>query len=227
MPPLLRLIKDTAFVRYISQNPFSVMALGNIIGDLGYLGFAYDAGYGISLPKFAGAVFTIAAHIILLAHGDRDANQITHEGSAVERLIAKLRSVAKNIVRCLPDSLQIKIKRKPVGIAFMMLAMNGVGLLVDASLKLRLQFSVTMTIQLTLALLVLAGCLAFALADFVRVQKTTNYLLKAAPAILTVANLVGLLLCIATLNPFIILSLFAYYTATFAAFFTKIDKSLT
>jgi hypothetical protein len=209
------------FLRFIRANPFSVMALCNIVGDLGYLGFAFDTEGLVSVPKLAGAMFTIAAHVVLLAYGDDQAQRIAGERGVVSRVLLKLRLLAQRALSALPRNAQSFVRAKPIFVPFTMLALNGAGLLTDALLS---SFSASMAAQIVLALFIIAGCGAFALADSAAKQNTANVLLKIAPTLLIGATLANACLALATLNGFVLFSVLAFLLSNYAGFYTKIDK---
>ncbi len=210
------------FVRQIRANPFSTIALCSIAGDMGYLGFAFHAQGWVSGPKLLGSLFTLAAHIVLLAYGDDlQSRRIAEEKSFASRIIGSLRQQARRIVLLLPRDINEAVRARPVGIPFAMLAMNGVGLLTD-SLFHDLSFSVSS--QFVLGLCITLGCGAFALADFHPGQRVSNALLKAGPVLLTCATAANGLVAIGTLNVFMIFSTVMFLISNLAGFYTKIDK---
>jgi len=210
-------------VRYLRQHPFSVMALCNIVGDLCYLGFAFAAEGWVSGPKLAGALFTIGAHIILLAYGDDQARHVATEQGVMGRVILALRDFCRRLLRHMPENLLGLIRAKPVGIGFAMLSLNGVGLLVDALLH---SVSWAGLSQILLGGSALLGCAAFALADYVPCQKRANLLLKAAPSLFIVATFANVGLAATTHNGFVIVALLVFLTSNLAGFYAKIDKGL-
>ncbi len=211
-------------VRYIARHPFSVLALGNIVGDMGYLGFAFYAEGWVSGPKLGGALFTMLAHIILLAHGDRQAEAVAHESGVLARAVLRLRAASAWMVGQIPLGLQRWIKAKPVGVAFGMLTVNGVGLAVDAGLQLGDQPIPAMAVQALLGVLIVLGCGCFSLADFVKGQGLADLATRSASLLLMGATVAVVLLALATMNPFVVLSVLAFGTSNFAAFFARVDK---
>jgi hypothetical protein len=211
-------------LRTIRRHPFSIMAVCNIVGDLCYLGFAFDAAGAVSLPKLAGALFTMAAHTVLLAYGDDQARQIAAEKGPFSGLLLRLRAGARRVLLAAPDGVRRALQVKPVGAAFSMLALNGVGLLADAVQRADALPFWTATSQVALGGFIVAGCLAFAAADFVRGQKTADVLVRVAPAILACASVSSWALAAATLNPFLIVSVVAFGLSNTAGFFTRIEK---
>jgi len=212
---------DVSFGRYIRSHPFSVMALCNILGDLGYLGFAFSAEGWVSLPKLGGALFTMAAHVVLLAYNDDEAQQISCENGVLARVILNLRLITQNILRVLPKRLDHLVRTKPIGVPFLMLSMNGVGLSVDA---VKGPATLAFAVQLVLGISVILGCGSFALADFVIKQKHADSLLKMAPTFLVAATFSNVVLAALTQNGFLIVSVLVFLTANYAGFYTKIDK---
>ena len=200
------------------------MALFNIVGDLGYLGYAFAAEGFVSFPKLVGACFTMSAHIILLAYGDDQANIIATEKGTLSHIILGLRENAKKMVRPMPWILQNWVRAKPVGVSFCMLAVNGVGLLGDALARLSYHAGPAMIIQSVLGILILLGCSTFAVADFVAEQKMADILTKIAPTILTCASLANIGLAVTTWNIFVIISVIAFALSNFAGFYTRLDK---
>ncbi len=210
-----------SFVRYIRAHPFSMMALCNIVGDLGYLGFAFASQGWVSLPKLGGALFTLAAHLILLAYGDDQMRRVAHESGVLSRATLGLRAFAQYVLGALPVRLCAFFKSKPIGVSFFMLSVNGVGLFMDA---VRLSSSQTALVQSVLGGLIMSGCLIFSMADFVEGQRKADILLKIAPPILVAASASNVALAIATHNFFVVLSVLAFLLSNLASFYTKIDK---
>jgi len=214
-------MRPFSYFRYLCTHPFSIMALCNLIGDLGFVGFAFAATGFVSLPKLAGSLFTMLAHIVLLAYGDGQARHFAQEQGLFSSILLALRASAQKIVSLLPARIQQTIRAKPIGIPFTMLSLNGAGLLTDALWN---RTSFVLAEQAALGLCVMLGCSAFAIADFVKGQKTANILLKVAPTALLCANVAGICLALTTRNVFLMVSIIAFQTANFAGFYTKIDK---
>jgi hypothetical protein len=210
-----------SFIRYIRAHPFSIMALCGIVGDFGYVGFAFSAEGWVSLPKLAGSLFAVAAQLVLLAYGDDQARHLAEESGRLPLLILKLRKMARHLLRDLPENIESAARAKPVGIPFTMLSMNGIGLLTDAMLG---PISAADALQIVLGACTTMGCGAYALADFVRGQKTANILLKVAPTILVGATLANGSLMLATDNGFLVFTFCVFSLHNFAGFCTKIDK---
>ena len=208
-------------VGYLRRHPFSTMALCNIAGDLCYLGFAFDSAQAVSLPKLAGALFTLAAHTILLAYGDDQARHIAGERGRLSTMVLWLRDRAQRTLVHLPDAARKWAQVKPIGISFSMLALNGVGLLADA---LRHGAGWSGLSQLALGGLIVLGCACFAAADFVRGQKSADMLTLAAPVTLTGATIASWALAATTLNPFILASVLVFGISNLAGYFTRIEK---
>lgn len=214
-----------AMPRYLRTHPFSTMALCNIAGDLCYVGFAFDSPQAVSVPKLAGALFTIVAHTILLAYGDDQARHIAGENGALSRLVLALRGRARRLLVGLPDTLRRWAQVKPIGVSFSMLALNGVGLFVDAARHADTANWASLS-QLALGLFIVIGCACFAAADFVRGQKAADILTTAAPVILTLATAASWALAATTLNPFVIISVLVFGISNLAGYFTQIEKPL-
>ncbi len=212
----------SAFVRYVSQHPFSVLALCNILGDLCWLGFAFHTEGFISFSKFLGAVFAIFAHLILLAFGDDQARKMMTESGWVAHFLLRLRVYAQRLVSCFPTKIQGYVLKRPVGIPFSMLMLNGVALLLDVILAGRM--NAALMVQTFSGVIIIGGCGCFALADFIKSQLWANRLTKLAPAILVLATFAQIALALTTLNPFLIISVPIWMLSNFAGFFTKIDK---
>lgn len=198
------------------------MALCNIVGDLCYLGFAFAAKGWVSPPKLSGAAFAMLAHMVLLAYGDDQARHIACESGVISRIILRMRAFAQRALRSMPEKAQSLARAKPVGVPFAMLCMNGVGLLTDAVFARG--SSLASTSQMMLGLCIVAGCGSYALADFVREQKTANMFLKLAPTLLVGAYLSNAGLALATHNGFLILALAVFFLSNVTGFYTKIDK---
>lgn len=213
-----------AMLRYLRTNPFSTMALCNIAGDLCYVGFAFDSPQALSLPKLAGALFTILAHTILLAYGDDQARHIAGEKGALSRLVLALRRSAQRLLVGLPDTLRRWAQVKPIGVSFSMLALNGVGLFADAARHAAPGDWASLS-QLALGVFIVIGCCCFAAADFVRGQKAADLLTTAAPVTLTLATLASWALAATTLNPFVIASVLVFGVSNLAGYFTRIEKT--
>jgi hypothetical protein len=214
----------TSFLRGIRARPFSIMALCNIVGDLCYLGFAFASEGFVSLPKLTGASFTMLAHIIMLAYGDDQARRIAEEKGSLARIFLKLRGLAQGVVACFPAAFKNRIKSKPVGIPFLMLAINGAGLLTDAILEWHRQSHFAMLSQSALGGFIMAGCCAFAAADFIPGQKTADRLTKIAPTLLSIATFTNLGIVIATRNVFMMIAFAVFTFSNFTGFFVRLDK---
>jgi hypothetical protein len=210
-------------IPYIRAHPFSTMALCNIVGDFGYLGFAFDAVGFVSVAKLVGASFTMLAHIILLAYGDDQAQRITHEEGRLAKVILGLRRGAQRATTPMPDLLHQWIRAKPIGVTFSMLALNGIALVADCTVAVP-HPGLKMPFQAALGILITCGTGAFATADFVKKQRVANILTKVAPTILVGASVASAGLVMTTWNPFILLSVMAFAISNVAGFFTKIDK---
>lgn len=212
-------------LHYLRTHPFSTMALCNIAGDICYVGFAFDAEQAVSLPKLAGALFTIVAHTILLAYGDDQARHIAGEKGPLSTIVLRLRGRAQRVLVAMPDGLRKWARVKPIGVSFSMLALNGVGLLADA-LRHGGPAGWANLSQVALGIFIVLGCACFAAADFVRGQKAADALTTAAPVILTLATAASWALAATTLNPFIIASIIVFGISNLAGYFTRIEKPL-
>jgi hypothetical protein len=211
-------------IRYIRAHPFSIVALSAITGDCCYLGYAFDAEGFVSLPKFAGASFTIFAHILLLAYGDDQMRKIAHEPGILSRIILALRARAQRLVHLLPPALQDAVRAKPVGIPFAMLAMNGVGLLADALIEFHAKGELAMGLQVLLGISIVGGTGAFALADFLDGQLTANRLVKTGSLLLSCTTFINAGLALKTLNPFLLFSITAFGLCNWAMYYTRVEK---
>lgn len=214
-----------AMLHYLRTHPFSTMALCNIAGDLCYVGFAFDSEQAVSLPKLAGALFTIVAHTILLAYGDDQARHIAGEKGLLSGIVLRLRGRAQRLLVGLSDGLRKWARVKPIGVSFSMLALNGVGLFADAARHADTANWASLS-QLALGVFIVVGCACFAAADFVRGQKTADILTTAAPVILTLATVASWALAATTLNPFVITSVLVFGISNLAGYFTRIEKPL-
>ena len=192
-------------LRYARAHPFSVMALSNIVGDSCYLGFAFAADHVISLLKLTGALATMLAHTLLLAYGDDQAARIANERGAIADAILMSRLKAQRIVQFLPQALCIYGAKKPIGVCFAILSLNGLALMMDAIFSHHYN-SVVGVMQGMLGLFVALGTFCFSVADFVASQSRADRLTKMAPWVLFAASLFNIALAFLTLNPFMILS---------------------
>ncbi len=211
-------------LRYLRTHPFSTMALCNIVGDLCYVGFAFESEHAVSLPKLAGALFTIVAHTILLAYGDDQARHIAGEKGMLSGIVLRLRAGARRLLVGLPDAARKWAQVKPIGVSFSMLALNGVGLLADALRRGGAADWAGLS-QVSLGVFIVIGCVCFAAADFVRGQKAADMLTTAAPVTLTFATVSSWALAATTLNPFVILSVVVFGLSNLAGYFTRIEKA--
>jgi hypothetical protein len=209
-------------LHYIRAHPFSTMALCNIVGDGCYLGFAFAAAGFVSGPKLAGALCTMGAHLMLLAYGDDQARKVAHEPGFAARILLRLRGWSKMVMGLFPEFLQKRIRAKPVGIPFMILSLNGLGLTVDALMQ-PLDFAGGS--QLGLGLLILCGCLAFSAADFIGSQKYADILTKTAATLLTCAIFPNTLLALQTLNFFLFVSIIVFGISNLSGLLARIDKN--
>ena len=203
------------------------MALANIVGDLCYVGFAFEAEQWVSYPKLCGALFTIAAHIVLLAYGDDELRHVVTEDGLAARCVMALRVWAKAILSFLPSNLRRLMQWRPVALSFGMLALNGVGLLIDVLAKLPHVTGWALATQGLLGALIVIGCLAFVAADLTRSQTTSDGLLRIGPTIFMAATVANAVMALQTHNFFLICGLVAFGLSNIAGFFTKIDKDLT
>jgi hypothetical protein len=207
-------------LRYFRRHPFSIMALCFILGDGCYLGYALYAQQGMSVIRLLGALSAFCGHSVMLAYGDDQVRQAAGEKGATGAFILALRGGAQKLLKPVLGARKIA---KPVFWGFGLLAMNGVALLADA---------VTQTAHLPAAMgsqgalgIFIVGCGTFAAADLVKRQRMADILTKAAPTILLGADVSGILLAVATWNPFILAGLVLFGAAKFAAFCARLDKT--
>lgn len=212
------------YLDYLCAHPFSVMALANIVGDLCYVGFAFDAPHGVSYPKLCGAAFTIAAHIILLAHGDDEMRRVADESGRVAQFVLRLRGWANASLVLLPSLLRRWAKRRPVALSFGMLALNGAGLLMDALFSMGSAPNFAMMTQTALGLCIIIGCLAFVAADCVRSQMAADVFVKLGPTAFLAATVFSGGLALQMRNVFLICGALAFGLSNLAGFYTRIDK---
>ncbi|MGB9153968.1 MAG: hypothetical protein WCD70_12885 [Alphaproteobacteria bacterium] len=195
----------------MSENPFSIMALCNIAGDSGFLGYALYSHQGVSLIRLAGALSAMAGHTVLLAYGDAQMGKVVQEKGYTARITLQLRAAAKRVTNFVTGDKKIA---KPFFCAFSLLALNGVSLL--GGIAPKLDFSSVS--QCVLGATVVAGCGVFAAADLVREQRTANILTKLAPTIFVGSIVSQLSLGAATLNPFILTSLGFFTVSNLAGY---------
>jgi hypothetical protein len=212
-------------LRYVRDRPFSIMALANIIGDVSFVGFAFQSDGWVSLPKLAGATFTIFAHVLLLAFA-KEQTQIANESGALPRFVLQARLIAQHLTAYLPIRVRTFVGKKPVGVAFGMLGLNGVGLLVDAWLSSPSSGNWGMhAAQVIFGTLVIFGTTSFCIADFTQSQKRADWLLRIGAQIFTVCTFGNVLLAITSRNPFVALSILAYAVFNIATFYAKLPKA--
>ena len=209
-------VRSTRAGRFISDNPFSVLALTSMFGDACYTGYALHAPNGFSLLRLIGSISALTGNTLVLAYGDAQAKRIETERGWAARLFLYLRRHAQSFLHILTESLH-----RPLFKGFALMSLNGVFLMLDALAS----HNTSPRLQIALGLMVLLGCGSFALADLVTRQSTADRLTKLAPMILTCANLPGLLLGIATLNIFLLVSTGLFLIGNLAGYFTRIDKS--
>ena len=200
------------------------MAMGNVVGDACYLGYAFVSDGVVSVPKLLGAVLAIMAQGILLAYGDAPIQKVAGERGGLSAMVLYLRAISQKQLKRLPPRWIRILREKPVGIPFALLALNGVGLFVDSLYRLDWQSDEARLLQGALGLLIVLGTGAFALADFVKGQAVANSLLYAAPRILAVTTAANLFLAFATFNPFLLTGSTAFIISNFAGLYVKIDK---
>ena len=210
---------------YVRQHPFSTMALANIVGDSCYLGYAFAADGWISPSKLAGALFTLVAHLLLLAYGDMQAARIASEKGRLSRAVMRLRRVAQFLTERLPTFIGNCLRGRPVGICFFMLSLNGLALLVDAFQNRYYGHGLTMIIQGFMGVLIAIGTGSFAVAGFVKTQSRSNLFTGIAPMVLLAASAVNIALALMTRNLFIAIAVVAFLISNFAGFYTRLDKS--
>ena len=214
-----------SYLRFVRSHPFSIMALSNIVGDLCYLGFAFDAAGFVSIPKLGGALCAMLAHILLLAYGDDYAHAVAAEPGRLSAVFFLLRRWAQTLTGLLPNWALKVTQNKPVGLPFLMLSMNGVGFVVDSLLRLNRPNNLAMLDQIIMGVFISLGTAFFAAADYVSSQKQADFLTKLAPSTLGCASAANIALAALTLNPFIILSTLVFALSNLAGFFTRLNKA--
>ena len=198
-------------------HPFSIMALGNSVGDCCYLGFAFYAHHGLSGIKIAGALSAIIGQILLLAYADDQARKIEHEQGRLAVLLLSVRAFLKKLLRRLIRERRLS---KPIFCGFAFLAMNGLALLAEAMTR-RDPASLS---QIFLGVTIFGGCMTFAMADWVDRQRTADFLTKIAPTILVGSTFGNIALSVTSWNPFIVASTGCFAVANIAGYFTRIEK---
>lgn len=210
---------------YVRERPFSIMALANIIGDVSFVGFAFQAEGFVSLPKLGGATFTIFAHVLLLAFANEQSQQIANESGVLPRFVLGARGAAQRFTAYLPASFRTFVGKKPVGVAFGMLGLNGAGLLLDAWLTPNPSNWGMHTAQIVFGTLVIFGTSSFCIADFTKSQSRADWLLRVGAQIFTVCTFGNVLLAITSRNPFVALSIVSYTVFNIATFYAKLTKA--
>jgi len=208
-------------LHYIRSKPFSTMALCNILGDLSLLGFAFKSEGWVSVPKLIGALFTMIAHIILLAYGDRFTHG-TREIGVIPNLIARAQARARVLTAHAPDRVQRWLKARPIAITFSMLALNGAGLLIDALINIDAASApVTKFTQIIFGSVIFLGCLTYASSDLHPTQRGADRRLRLGAIILTATVVPQIGLALATRSTFLVLALLAFVGSNLAGFYTK------
>jgi hypothetical protein len=214
---LTRCVQRSSFGRFISQNPFSTLAITSLFGDGCYLGYALHASQGLSVTRLIGAIAALMGNVLILAYGDAQAGKIALEKGWCSRLFLYLRRYAKRGMQHVTTHTRI---RHPLFRGFGLLALNGVALTLDAWLSgFTLGF-----FQVTLGLLIFLGCGCFAFADLVNRQSQADFLTKLGPSLLACANIPALALGFSTGNIFMIVAPLLFMTGNLAGFFTHIEK---
>jgi hypothetical protein len=208
---------------YIRDRPFSIMALANIVGDVSFLGFAFQAVGAVSVPKLTGALFTICAHVLLLAFGPQ--GPVAQECGALPRFVLAAQRLARRLTAHLPCRVRAAVSTKPVGIAFGMLGLNGVGLIVDACFLPSTGGTLMRATQLLFGSLVTLGTACFSFADFHRSQARADGLLSAGARLFTACSVGNVILAITSRNPFVALSILAYGISNITTFYAKLEKN--
>ena len=201
------------------------MAIANIIGDVSFVGFAFQAPGFVSLPKLGGAIFTIFAHVLLLAFA-KEQTQIANESGALPRFVLRAKRIAQRLTAHLPSGIRAFVGNKPVGVAFGMLGLNGAGLLMDAWLTPNPENWGMHTAQIVFGTLVMFGTTSFCIADLIQSQRRADFLLRIGAQIFTVCTFGNVLLAITSRNPFVALSIVAYTIFNIATFYAKLPKAL-
>ena len=213
----------TKFVTYIRDNPFSTMAVCNIAGDSGYLGYALYSGHGTSLLQLGGALSALAGHTMLLAYGDSQLAKAEHETGRTAAITAQARAAAKRLTGFIVRKKEIP---HPIACAFGLLTLNGVSLTgaAGAAAVAASRLTFTSGAQCLLGATVIVGCGAFAAADMVKTQRAANILTTIAPCAFTGSMLSAIALTGATWNPFISISTAIFALSNFATYFAKFKK---
>jgi hypothetical protein len=210
-------VRHTRTGRFISDNPFSTLALSSMAGDACYLGYAFYASDGPSFMRLIGAASALLGNIFILAYGDAQAGKIALETGWAARLFLRLRHMAQFVLHNLTGRTAM---RQPLFRGFGLLAVNGAALTADALTRPHTGTSS----QLLLGIFVTIGCGCFAAADLAVTQRTANILMRVAPTTLAIANIPGLALGITTHNPFLLLGTGLFLIGNLGGFFTHVDK---
>ncbi len=205
-------------LRYVRSNPFSVMALCNILGDFCYLGYALYSDHGASFVKLCGAFCAMAGHVVILAYGDGQFSHFLEEKGFAAAAMLRLRMTAMRAVKFCFGTMKL---RKPYFWGFWLLTLNGTALLAEAAGR---DDFASLT-QVLLGAAITLGCGLFALADLARTQRAADIMTKAAPTVLASATAFQALLAIATFNPFLLFAIAVFACSNLAGFFTRIHKS--
>ncbi len=201
------------------------MALSSVVGDLCWFGYAFASEGFVSLPKLVGSVSALFAHGLLLAYGDEQAQKVAGEGGDLSAMVLELRSFCQKQLKHLPEHWIGAIQARPVGIPFIMLGMNGVGLFIDALDRMMRHPNTGMIMQTIVGVLVILGTAAFALADYVKEQGVADRLLRIAPVLFLFATFSTIWLAVKTLNGFLVVAAIAFIVSNLSGFFAKIDKN--
>jgi hypothetical protein len=208
-------------LHYIRSKPFSTMALCNILGDLSLLGFAFKSAGWVSIPKLIGALFTMIAHIILLAYGERF-SQGPSESGFIPNLISCAQARARVLTSRAPVRVQTWLRARPIAITFSMLALNGAGLLIDALVNINAESAPAAKFtQILLGSVIFLGCLTYASSDLHATQRGADQRLRLGAIILTTTVAPQLGLAIATHSAFLVLALGAFVGSNLAGFYAK------
>lgn len=194
------------------------------MGDLCFLGFSFDSEGIVSPSKFIGALGPLLAHTIILAYGDDQAQKIKAETGLITQFIMNLRCVAQRVTTSFPTIFKNTIKENPVGIPFLILSLNGFGLLGDVLVRVKDGLKVEGLIQGLLGIFIITGTLSFARADFTASQGGSDGYLKAGRVFFTLASLANIGLALLSLNVFLLLSVVLFVISNLATYFVRINK---
>lgn len=204
---------------FIRRNAIFISTICDIVGDVGYLAYAFHTGHGVSLPQAVGAIAANTGQVVLLAHGDEKLDR--NSGGKASAAIRAIRQAAEKLTSRMPV---IRFSQHQNMWGFGLLMLNGGGLLSEAAVRLAHNpTDFAMITQAVSGTTIMAGLGGFTLASspLVETQETAERLFKTGAVFLNIASLSNIMLAATTRNPVVITLTTAFVISGLVKFLAK------